>query len=168
MDVLVSWTIKDAKGQKSVMSWRVGGDDISNDDNTGILEWAQEVAVMLDPFIAGAIVKIKLDFDVPLPAGIKTVPALNADNEEGVLLTFRTSTKFPVLMRWPTFNENEYIGNDKYVLDRGDPQMDALISMFDSLEMLVWQVESIDARGDQVGLLAKAVDDFRRRKRLNS
>lgn len=162
----ISYTIKDEKGARAIMSFNVNDVDILTvvDLAASPLAFASEMATYIEPLISGQIVAINISIAVALPAGLKSAPELTSDVEEGATFTFATADRFPVRVRVPTFRE---------ALQTGEAVTTANAAVSDWVTMMVipietvgdWSVAPTDARGaDLVGLL-RARADFKRSRR---
>lgn len=61
----------------------------------------------IDPFLDGQIIRASLSRLVTLPVGIKTAPLPDSDVEAGVKIFLTTLAGFKVVLRVPTWQENE-------------------------------------------------------------
>lgn len=67
--------------------------------------FAQQLALLIDPLITGAITRVGISKSVPLPGGLTAAAAANSDVEEGARFQFRTVNGFYSAMRLATFDE---------------------------------------------------------------
>lgn len=102
------FVILDAKGKKGRFHfYAVNNESALGIGPVAIQDFLQFTAQKLDPLIDGQIIDISARIITELPSGIKTAPLANSDREEGGLFHWRTTNNASVLMRVPTFDENE-------------------------------------------------------------
>lgn len=99
----VSYTIIDEKGVSSTTFMQVP--DTFSLANT--LQFAKDLALLVDAVIGGKITHIGACYLVTLPAGLKANPIANSDVEEGARFSFNTAGGFVTKMRLPTFLESK-------------------------------------------------------------
>lgn len=158
----ISFTILDAKNQRSVMSFHV--EAIPTDDPpTMPSEYARDYALLLDPLITGQIIAIGVHEIVPVPDGVKLTPLVISDVEDGALFTWRTQNNTVVKQRLPTFSE-DLIDPGTFFVDIEDPDVDEFIFMNTHPSEMVadWQVGPVSHRGERYLDLQGARENFKK------
>lgn len=97
----ISYTIADEKGVSSTTFLSLP--DTFSLANT--LEFAQDMALLIDAIVNGKITHIGACYQVTLPGGLKAAAVANSDVEEGARFSFATSGGHFTRMRLPTFKE---------------------------------------------------------------
>lgn len=113
----VSYTIIDEKGVSSTAFLSLP--DTFSLANT--LEFAQDMALLIDAIVGGKITHIGACYQVTLPVGLKAAAAANSDVEEGARFSFDTSGGHITKIRLPTFLESKFspASKDVNLLDAG-------------------------------------------------
>jgi len=76
---------------------------------------AREVAKLINPIIAGAIVRIGLVRHVSLPTGLRATAGANSDVEEGAPFQYRPANGLFSGLRLPTFDEANILAGTRTV-----------------------------------------------------
>jgi len=91
-----------------------------------IVEFAQDMAALIDACTDGQIVEIHLVIGVSLPEGLKANPVAYSDVEKGALLSFDVAgTEYRHSIRIPAFVESKFAGK---AVDDEDVDVAALIA----------------------------------------
>lgn len=162
----ISYTIKDEKDARSIMGVHVTAVNIVGilDSAGSPLEYAADLALLIEPLISGQIVAININVSVPLPAGLKTAPELTSDVEEGATFTFITADKFTAQVRIPTFRETLQSGESVTLTNPDVSEFVVMVALPEELPAN-WSVGATDARGGDIVGVTRARADFKRSRR---
>lgn len=156
----VSILVRDAKRKLRPVNLHVNNDSV--DDFSETVEFVQEYALAVDSMITGQIVDINISQAVPLPAGLKTVPSVNSDVQEGALFVWLTGGKpYPVRQRIPTFDETLMQPGTRFV-DLDDAAVIAfrLLTIEPIETPAEWSTYPVDRRNINIARLKSAEEDF--------
>lgn len=160
------YTIKDEKGARSVMTVNITDVNIVGllDAAESPLEYASDLALLIEPLISGQIVAINMSVPVDLPAGLKTAPELTSDVEEGATFIFATADRFTSRVRIPTFRESLQTGENVTLTNSAVAEFVTMILIPSDLPAN-WSVSARDSRGADLIALSRARADFKRSRR---
>lgn len=157
--VFVSYTVEDAKGEKS--SFNINFPD--SVDIAILKLFARSTAEMIDDLIKGRITAIGVGLQVDM-AGltVKTTANADADVEEGARFSWRTALNTLTSFRLPTFDET--------FLNAGTRQVNTANVAVNTLvqRILAGQTQGVinvspsDDRGEDVTALESATESFTR------
>lgn len=154
-----TFAVKDGKGEDRTT--RIFLNDDASESAGEVVAFVQAYAVALDALIAGAIINIELHQNVPLPVGIKTVPNLAADVQEGAYWVWITQNGYIVRQRLPTFDEAMLVPGKEHV-DMTAAEVQAFMQL--TIEPIEtpeeWAVYPVDGRGEDIVSLRSADEDF--------
>lgn len=158
----VNFTILDEKGAKSQVTVYVP----DSTDTADLIEFAEEMAALLDAMIGGQIVNIGACLSVAVPAGVKSDPVEGSDVEEGARFIFESAGGYSTAVRVPTFLE-EKIATASKLVNQADGAVAAFIAaMTDGLTMTSTNdVEPTDYRAADVTGIRSAVESFQRSRK---
>lgn len=159
-------TVRDAKGETAKIPFHLETPDITAivDAADDPVEFAQELARLMDAVISGQIIGLKLTILVALPGGIKTAPLDNSDVEEGVTFMLRTTTGAPVRLRIATFDEAFITSEGELTSDTEVTDLVELMTIPEELPA-DWGIGLSDNRGTPVNRLFNAEENFKRSRR---
>ncbi|MCZ7544890.1 MAG: hypothetical protein M5R40_15810 [Anaerolineae bacterium] len=125
---------------------------------------AQQIALLIDPLILGAITRVGVTADVELPVGLAASASANSDVEEGARFQFRTENGFYTGLRLPTFDESLIVAGTRGV-DLTDTDVAAFVAaMEDGIDTSGYggtdTVEPCDARDEDIVSLEFAREQF--------
>lgn len=158
-----SYTIEDAKGLTSTVE--VNFDQAATFDNAR--RAAQRVGQLINAITRGAIRKINIAYNVPLPTGLRAEPEANSDVEEGARFQFRTENGFYSGMRLPTFNEALLVANSTEVDVTIEAVRNFVEALRDSVNLVdpVAVIPCVDKRGEDLVALTFAREQFQSSRR---
>lgn len=152
MPAFVTYTVKDEKGNSSVMNMNIPTATTA----ANAITFAQSFAGLLNAVITGQITAIGLGYLVTLPGGLRTSPLGGSDVEEGARFSFRTALNHLTRFRIPTFDESLILAGSKAV-DLEDTAVDALV---DAMTGGLGGVSPVDSRDEDVVSLDAAQEQF--------
>ncbi|MCZ7545743.1 MAG: hypothetical protein M5R40_20485 [Anaerolineae bacterium] len=126
--------------------------------------FAEQLALLIDPLVVGALTRIGVTRDVDLPGGLAASASANADVEEGARFQFRTENGFFSGLRLPTFDESKIAAGTRGV-DLADGDVAAFVAaMEDGLDLSgvggTGTVQPCDARDEDLLALEFAREQF--------
>lgn len=162
---LITFSIRDDKRQLATTSIHVEYPDLILEERGNPADYAAQYAEFLDDLIEGQIVAINISTSVPLPVGLKSVPNLTSDVEEGATFLWRTANGYTVRQRIPTFSESFVL--DGGIVDRDTDEVSILFEMtVNPIELPAdYLVSPCDSRGDDIIDLVRAIENFKRTTR---
>lgn len=133
--------------------------------------FAQQLALLIDPIISGAITRIGIAVSVALPGGLTASPASGSDVEEGAIFQFITANNFRKSMRIPTFLESHILAGTQNV-DLADTDVDAFVDAVTSGILLTGAGGTgtptpVDKRAEDLTALDFAHESFQSTRTLN-
>lgn len=150
-------TIKDRKDKESTFEVNVP----STLTLATVTAVAQQLVALVDNVVTGAITRIGVSIQIPLPSsGIKTVADVGADVEEGAKFQFLTTNGFYTGFRLATFDEAA-IAVDSRLVDQTDSDVADLIAAIISgitVSSVTYQFQ--DKRGEDIVSLDSALESF--------
>lgn len=157
----VSYTVLDAKGQKSTMQINFPTTAGNSTNIDTLVDFARTTAPLIDALIRGQIVGVGIGIAVDL-AGVtlKASPVATADVEEGGRFQWRTGLNTLTKFRLPTFDE-DFISPGSNAVDIADPDVDAFVDrILEGRTILLSNVSPSDDRGEDITSLDVAVESF--------
>lgn len=151
------YSIRDAKNETSTMEV-----NIPESFNIGVVvEFAGDLALLINEIITGAITRIGIAFIMNLPGGLRVTPLANSDVEEGARFQFLTSGGFNTSMRVPTFLET-LIASDSRQVDTADTDVAAFVTAITAgiAETGPTTVTPADKRDEDIVSLVSALEQF--------
>lgn len=116
----------------------------------------------LDAIIDGAITEAGISVVLTLPGGLAVSPTQYTDVQHGALFAFRTAGNYNTSHRVPTFVPAKFAAGSKNV-DTTDSDVIAYVaSMNTGIDVAGTMVQPSDYRGDDISVLSKAVESFRK------
>lgn len=103
-------SILDADGDVSSMEIKTvaGAETLAQ-----LTQYAQDMAVLIEPLTDGAITEIRLVVAIPLPGGLTAIPVANCEVQKGALFTFTASgTAYKHSIRIPAFVPAKFSGKN--------------------------------------------------------
>lgn len=155
--VHIGFRIVDDDGDTSTMSVKVPQGSLTIAELT---EFAEELAVLIDDCIDGAIQQITLAISVSLPGGLQASPVANSEVQRGGLLSFSaTGTPYRFSIRVPAFTPSKFAGN---TVDDQDSDVTALLLAFTAgLDATGTQVQPCDKYENDLSAYIEGVKSFR-------
>lgn len=156
----VLMSVRDNKNQVSTMEFNIPGATTLADAQI----MAQEMALLADPMLLGAISRLGISVSVDLPGGLTGSPSTGADVEEGARFQHLTSGNFRSGLRMPTFNESRIVSGSRAV-DLTDADVIAWVdAMNDGLDITgaggSGVISPCDKRGEDLESLVFAQEQF--------
>lgn len=153
MPLSAVFTIRDAKGARSITEVNIDTATIANAQT-----FITAFAPLVDALILGVIERVGICVTATLPAGLRTVPTLGSDVEEGAKFMYNTVGGYKTGLRLPTFNEAFLVDGTQRV-DLADAAVLAFnVAMTDGLATF----EPSDYRGDDITALRSALESFQK------
>lgn len=128
---------------------------------------AQQLWVLIEPLIDGALTAITLSESVELPDGYRTTPIDGARTKAGMKFSFRTSENNPTYVRIPTRKETMIVdGSEDVDISVGNTVMTAfLAAMTAGIDLSgdggTGTTRFTDTRDELIDHLYSAVEDFK-------
>ena len=128
---------------------------------------AQQLALLIEPMIDGAITGITLSESVELPAGLRSAPLDTARGNAGMKFSFRTDANHPTYVRIPTRKESMIADGTKNVdISVGNTAVtNFLAAMTAGLDISgdggTGTTVFTDTRDEPIDTLYSAVEDFK-------
>lgn len=153
-------TIEDGKAVQSQMLLNITNTS-GNTDLSDQLEVARQVQLLVDPLIAGKIVRCGLIVDVDLDGALNDIADVNSDVEEGAQFIWKSENGHNTQTRIPTFLESK-INNTFKTVDLSDSDVqDFNNAVIDGIDVSPPRtIEFQDNRGDDITLLQSAREHF--------
>lgn len=155
--VHVGFRIADADGDTSSMSVQVplGALTLAH-----LVEFAEELAVLIDDSIDGVIQAITVATAVSLPGGLQASPVAGSEVQKGGLLSFvAAGTPYRWSVRVPAMTPAKFTGN---LVDDTDSDIAALIAAFeDGLDSSGTTVSPCDKYENDLTAYIEGVKSFR-------
>lgn len=158
MPFAIIFSIRDEKSQTSVTKVNVPSSTAWAD----VVEFAEDMASLIDPLITGQIYRVGIAYEVDISAlGLTPAAAADSDVEEGARYQMETGTGFFTAMRLPTFDEALILPGSREV-DRVNV---SALAFENALELgLVLSstntVQPCDSRGDDIASVVYARESF--------
>jgi hypothetical protein len=155
--VHVGFRIADADGDTSSMSVKV---PLAALTLAELVEFAEELAVLIDDSIDGVIQEITIQTSVDLPGGLQASAVAGSEVQKGGLLSFTAAdTPYRWSVRVPAMTPAKFTGN---VVDDTDDDIIALIAAFeDGLDATGTTVEPCDKYENDLTAYIEGVKSFR-------
>lgn len=152
----IIYTIADAKGSTSTTEVNLP----AATDFADVVEFAADMAVLINDLIQGVIRRIGVAFTVDLPVSLRDTPVSGSDVEEGARFQFITDGGFFTSLRLPTFDESNIAAGGRSV-DTADTAVAAFVTaMEDGIDVSGTVVEPCDKREEDVLSLSTAREQF--------
>lgn len=160
MAYTIMYSIVDEKGKTSTTEVKIPGATTW----TNAVIFAQQLALLIDDLIVGAITRIGITADVELPGGLTASAAANSDVEEGARFQFRTENGFFSGLRLPTFDEAKIAAGTRGV-NLADADVAAFVTaMEDGIDLTSYggsgTVQPCDGREEDLVTLEFAREQF--------
>ena len=155
--VHVGFRIADADGDTSSMSVKVPLGSLTLAE---LVEFAQELAVLVDDSIDGIIQEITIQTSVSLPGGLQASAVAGSEVQKGGLLSFTAAdTPYRWSVRVPALTPSKFTGN---IVDDQDSDIAALIAAFEAgLDSTGTQVQPCDKYENDLTAYIEGVKSFR-------
>ncbi len=155
--VHVGFRIADADGDTSSMSVKV---PLAALTLAQLVEFAQELAVLIDDSIDGVIQEITVQTSVALPGGLQASAIAGSEVQKGGLLSFTAAdTPYRWSIRVPSMTPAKFTGN---IVDAVDTQIALLIAAFeDGLDATGTNVSPCDRYENDLVTYIEGVKSFR-------
>lgn len=157
----VSYTVLDAKGQKSTFQINFPSSAGDSAHIDVLIDFARTTAPLIDALIRGQIVNVGVGISIDLVGvTLKGTPVATADVEEGARFMWRTGINTLSKFRLPTFDE-DFISPGSNAVDIADPAVDAFVDRITAgRTILVTNVSPSDDRGEDITSLDSALESF--------
>lgn len=153
MPLSAVFTIRDAKGARSTVEINIDVATIANAQT-----FITAFAPLLDALILGVIERVGICILATLPGGLRAVPTLGSDVEEGARFMYNTVSGYKTGFRVPTFNEAFLVDGTQRV-DLADADV---IAFNNAIEDGLATFEPSDYRGDDIVALRSALESFQK------
>ena len=121
--ILVSFTIRDADGDKTAMPVYIPDTGLVHADVAG---FADDYAALLDDCVEGVIDSINITYQHTLPGGLDSTPVANSEVQKGGLIKFGVAdTPYTWSMRIPAIIPGKFVAD---AVDLTDADVLALIT----------------------------------------
>ncbi len=155
--VHVGYRIADADGDTSSMSIKIPLGTLTLAE---LVEYAEEMAVLIDDCIDGVIQEITIQTSVSLPGGLQASPIAGCEVQKGALLSFvAAGTPYRFSVRVPAFTPAMFVAN---AVDGTDDDVIALLAGFTAgLDATGTQVQPCDKYENDLTSYLEGVKSFR-------